>query len=39
MVIDNFDIKGIIIVPIKTNSPLVIDSNAVSAFSVAMQRF
>ena len=37
MVIRDFDIIRIAVIPAKTNSPLVIDSNAVLAFPIANQ--
>jgi hypothetical protein len=39
VIVDNLDIVGIAVVPTKTEPPLVIDANAVLAFSVGSQRF
>jgi hypothetical protein len=39
VVVDNFDLPGIAISPFKTDSPLVIDTDAPLAFAVAFQRF
>jgi hypothetical protein len=38
MVVRYFDILGAIITPLKTNTPLSVDGNAVLAFSVSVQR-
>jgi hypothetical protein len=39
VVIGDFDLVGVAIFPIKTYSPLIIDSDAVLAFPIAMQPF
>lgn len=39
MVIHNFHVVGISVVPAKTNAPLVVDSDAVLASAIAFQRF
>lgn len=38
MVVDNFNIVCVPVAPDKTKSPLVVDSNAVLSFSIAVQR-
>ncbi len=37
MVIDNFNLKSIAILPNKTKSPLIVDANTMPPFEVAMQ--
>ncbi len=37
MVIDNFDIPGVAVLPFEADSPLIIDSDAVLAFPVILQ--
>jgi hypothetical protein len=39
MVIDNFHIKSVPIPPLKTNTPLIVNADAVLSFSVALERF
>jgi hypothetical protein len=39
MVIDNFNIKNITVQPAKTNTPLIVDANAVLSRSVTRQGF
>lgn len=39
MIIDYLNVVGVALAPTKANSPLVVDANAVLAFSVAFQRF
>ena len=37
MVIDDLDVKGMTITPLETDSPLLVDSNAVLALSITLQ--
>lgn len=39
MVVDYFDADGMPLAPLETDAPLVVDSNAVLAFSVARKPF
>jgi hypothetical protein len=39
MIIDYFDIVRISIIPFETDSPLLVDPDAVLAFSIPLQRF
>jgi hypothetical protein len=39
VVIGDFDVVGIAIFPVKTDSPLIVNSDAVLAFPIAMQPF
>ena len=39
MIINYLDVLGRIVVPSKTNSPLIVDTNAVSTGAIAMQQF
>ena len=38
MVIDNFNIVSVSVQPTKTDPPLIVDSNAVLALAIALQR-
>jgi hypothetical protein len=39
MVVDDLNVKGIILIPTKTKAPLVINPDAVLAYTVAFQGF
>ncbi len=39
MIVDDINIMGISISPIKTNSPLVVNSNTILVFSISLQLF
>ena len=39
MVIDDFDVMRIVVVPAEADAPLLVNSNAVLAFSVAAESF
>ena len=39
MVIGNFDVKRVGVNPTETDSPLIVDANAVLTLSIAAQRF
>jgi hypothetical protein len=39
MVIDNFHIESVSVPPLKTNTPLIVNADAVLSFSVAFEQF
>ena len=39
MVVNNLNLVGAVLTPAKTNSPLVVNANAVLAFPITFQRF
>ncbi|CAB1056495.1 hypothetical protein D1BOALGB6SA_1232 [Olavius sp. associated proteobacterium Delta 1] len=38
MIIDNLSIKRITIMPLETNTPLIVNTNGVLSFSISLQR-
>jgi hypothetical protein len=39
VVVDDFDVIGVAAMPPETNSPLIVDTDAVPAFAIALQGF